>query len=212
MKRYFFPGLLTCLALAVAASSCGQRINTAITGLLSAYPETRVQDIYKSFCQDKLGPEHLIPNPDAARDYLVSELAGYSADVSSGAYAIPAQRFEPVGDQGNYIRVDLSVLLDSLITEEALLDAFVRSANAKQNMTPEQWTRKWRKVAAVIRHDFPNIPDCEEDLRQIEALMAEGNYIFHHSPAFENAYHPHYRIIARSIFENEIAPLLNPAP
>ena len=210
MKKYLILGLLTCLVLA-AASSCGQRIHTAISSQLSAYPESRVQDIYKNFCQDNLGPEHLIPNPGAARDYLVSELAAYRADVDGGAYAVPMQRFEPVGDRGNYIRVDLSVILDALVSEETLLDAFVRSVNAGQNMTPGQWIRKWRKVAAVIRHDFPDIPGCEEDLRQIDTLMAEGNYIFHHSQAYENAYHPHYRIIARRIFEDEIAPLLNPA-
>lgn len=30
---------------------------------LRMYPASRVQDIYKIFCQDNLGPGHLIPNP-----------------------------------------------------------------------------------------------------------------------------------------------------
>ncbi|MBQ1680510.1 MAG: hypothetical protein II068_05335, partial [Bacteroidales bacterium] len=37
-------------------------IASAIARQLQEYPESRVQDIYKSFCQDNLGPEHLIPN------------------------------------------------------------------------------------------------------------------------------------------------------
>ena len=39
----------------------------AISRQLQDYPESRVQDIYKSFCQDNLGPGHLIPNPESAR-------------------------------------------------------------------------------------------------------------------------------------------------
>ena len=88
------------------------------------------------------------------------------------------------------------------------LDAFVRSANAGQNMTPEQWTRKWKKVAAVIRSDFPDIPLAEDDLRRIDSYMAEGEYILHHSPEYGEAYHPHYRIIARDIFESDVKPCL----
>ncbi|MBR6423897.1 MAG: hypothetical protein IKS47_04375 [Bacteroidales bacterium] len=194
--------------LLLAAVSCGQPIRDAVTAQLRAYPESRVQDIYKSFCQDNLGPEHLIPNPEAARNYLRSELAAYRADVDSGRYPIPAQRFEPVGDQGHYVRVDLSVVLDSLVSEEVLLDAFVRSANAGQHMTTEEWSRKWQQVAAVLRRDFPDIPDEEKDLRQIDSLMAEGHFILHHSPAFSAAYHPHYRIIARPLFDAAISPAL----
>ncbi|MBP5612369.1 MAG: hypothetical protein J6X20_06585 [Bacteroidales bacterium] len=196
------------LFLMLTAVSCDRQVRSAISDQLAHYPESRVQDIYKSFCQDNLGPEHLIPSPDAARAYLQEELAAYRADVDSGKYAVPSGRYEPVGDQGRYIRVELSVILDSLVSEETLLDAFVRSANAGQNMTPAQWTRKWRKVAAVIRHDFPGIPDCAKDLQRIDSLMAEGLYILHHSPDFEAASHPHYRIIERHVFEQKIKPLL----
>ena len=203
MKR-----LILIIAMAVAAASCGQGIRDAIARQLAAFPESRVQDIYKSFCQDNLGPEHLIPDAEAAHNYLRSELAEYRADLDSGRYSIPAARFEPVGDKGNYIRVELSVILDSLISEDALLDAFVRSANAGQNMTPEQWTRKWKEVAAVIRCDFPDIPGAEDDLRRIDSYMAEGEYILHHSPEYGEAYHPHYRIIARDIFESDVKPFL----
>ena len=203
-----FPKGVFIVMMALAAVSCGQRIRGAVAGQLADYPESRVQDIYKSFCQDNLGPEHLIPNPEAAREYLLSELAAYRADLDSGRYAAPARRYEPVGDRGNYVRVELSAVLDTLVAQEALLDAFVRSANAGQNMTPAQWLRKWRRVAAVIRRDFQDIPDYQEDLQAIDSLTAEGDYIFHHSPAYEAAYHPHYRIIERHIFEEEIKPNL----
>lgn len=186
------------LALGILCG-CDAPIRQAVRAQLESFPESRAQDIYKSFCQDNLGPEHLIPNPDGARSYLMEELAEYRADLDSGRYAIPAQRYYPTGDRGNYVRVDLSVVLDSLVSAETLLDAFVRSANAGQQMSPEAWTAKWQQVARVLRRDFPEIPGLEADLVRIDSLMTAGSLILHHSPEFGAAYHPHYRIIARDI-------------
>ena len=186
------------------ASSQLDPVREAIRRQIAQYPETRVQDIYKNFCQDCLGPGHLIPNPDAARAYLMEELQTYREDLENGLYEIPAERYVPVGDVGNYVRVDLSVVLDSLVDADTLLDAFVRSANEGKTLTEDEWKTKWASVAKVIRRDFPALPDAESDLAAIDSLMAEGHYILHHSPIFEQTYHPHYRIVARDIFEKEL--------
>ena len=181
----------------------------AIACQLQDYPETRVQDIYKSFCQDNLGPGHLIPDPQSARNYLESELRTFKEDLDSARYDAPSIMYYPVGDQGNYVRVDLSVVLDGLVGEETYLDAFVRSANEGMRLTEEQWVAKWKEVEKVIRKDFPDIPGANEDLEMIDSYVQKGDLIMHHSEAFSNAYNPHYRIIARDIFEKEIKPLID---
>jgi len=181
----------------------------AIECQLQDYPETRVQDIYKSFCQDNLGPGHLIPDPQSARNYLESELRTFKEDLDSARYDAPSIMYYPVGDQGNYVRVDLSVVLDGLVGEETYLDAFVRSANEGKRLTEEQWVAKWREVEKVIKKDFPDIPDAVKDLEMIDSYVEKGDLIMHHSEAFSNAYNPHYRIIARDIFEKEIKPLID---
>lgn len=212
MKRIdkFMKKVLVFLAAAAVACGCAapDALKTAVAAQLEAYPASRVLDIYKSFCQDHLGPEHLIPDPESARAYMDSELGEYSADLAAGRYAKPAVRSVPCGDEGNYVRVDLSAVLDGLIPAGTLLDAFVRSANAGQNMTPDEWIAKWQEIKKVILKDFPDIPGAEEDLRELDSLMAEGHLIMHHSQSFSDAYHPHYRIIARKIFEDELAPML----
>lgn len=180
----------------------------AITRQLQDYPESRVQDIYKSFCQDNLGPEHLIPDPESARNYLKTELATFREDLDSLRYDAPERLYYPVGDQGNYVRVDLAVVLEGLVDEETLLDAFVRSANEGRKTTPEAWVAKWNGIAGIIRRDFRDIPGAEDDLRRLDSLIRGGNLIMHHSPAFGEAYHPHYRIIAKDIFESELKPLV----
>lgn len=198
---------LSCLLLLASCQGAGSR--EAISRQLEMYPESRVQDIYKSFCQDNLGPGHLIPNKEAARAYLTEELRRYREDLDSARYRKPQQRAVPAGDRGNYVRVDLSVVLDSLVSAEALLDAFVRSANEGKTATPEEWKAKWASVASVIRKYFPDIPDAARDLAAIDSLMAEGHFILHHSPAYNEAYHPHYRIVAKEIYDNPSSGLSN---
>lgn len=189
----------------VLLPSCRQDpTREAIEQQLKMYAETRVQDIYKSFCQDNLGPGHLIPHPDAAKAYLLEELRAYREDLESGRYDKPSPRYVPVGDAGNYIRVDLSVVLDGLVDEETLLDAFVRSANEGKTLSTKEWEEKWVAVAKVIRQNFPTLPEAEKELDAIDSLIAGGHYILHHSRIFNEAYHPHYRIVARDIFEKEL--------
>ena len=181
----------------------------AIRQQLQDYPESRVQDIYKSFCQDNLGPGHLVPDPQSARNYLESELRTFREDLDSARYDAPSIMYYPVGDNGNYVRVDLSVVLDGLVSEETYLDAFVRSANEGKRLTEEQWVAKWNEVEKVIRKHFPDIPDAQADLEMIDAYVEKGDLIMHHSETFGEAYNPHYRIIARDIFEKEIKPLID---
>jgi hypothetical protein len=173
---------------------------------LRDYPESRVLDIYKSFCQDNLGPGHMIPDARSAKNYLEYELQTFREDLDSARYDAPGIMYYPVGDKGNYVRVDLSVVLDGLVNEEAYLDAFVRSANEGKRLTEEQWVAKWKEIEKIIRKDFPNIPNSKEDLEMIGSHIDKGELILHHSETFSKAYNPHYRIIARDIFEKEIKP------
>jgi len=209
MKRIVL--LMATCALALAACQ-SDSIKSSIERQLKEYPESRVLDIYKCFCQDNLGPGHLIPSREAARAYLMSELSAYRQDLDSARYEMPALRYFAVGDKGNYVRVDLSIILDSLMAAEDYLDAFVRSANEGVHRSPEEWKRKWAAIAACIRTDFPDIPDAANDLAFIDSIMTGDDLIIHHSEAFGKACHPHYRIISKDIFEAEILPLISNGP
>lgn len=206
MKPFFhLLAIPVVLAFGLLVSACQtDPVREAISKQLECYPESRVQDIYKSFCQDNLGPGHLIPNPEQARAYLLSELKEYQEDLENGKYTKPQLRYVPVGDQGHYVRVDLSVVLDGLVDADTLLDSFVRSANEGKALSEEAWKQKWSGVADVIRRHFPDIPGEAEDLAAIDSLITAGHLILHHSEAFSKSYNPHYRIVDRQIFDNEI--------
>ncbi|MBO6028732.1 MAG: hypothetical protein J6P75_05945 [Bacteroidales bacterium] len=206
MRKLLLAVLLPLLAFTACRPS-GTELS--IRQQLIDFPESRAQDFYKSFCQDNLGPEHLIPDPTAAGQYLQEELRTYQEDLDSARYDAPERMYYPVGDEGNYVRVDLSVILDGLVGEEAFLDAFVRSANEGQKVPVEEWVTKWQGVAQILRKEHRGIPELEQDLGTLDSLMAEGHFIMRHSDAFRDAYHPHYRIIARDIFNTELKPLID---
>lgn len=190
--------------LSIVASCKSDFTREAIARQLELYPESRVQDIYKYFCQDNLGPGHMIANYEGAKYYMEAELQEYRQDLEAGLYERPAMRYMPVGDNGNYIRVDLSVVLDSIVDPDTLLNAFVRSANEGITLSEERWNDKWGEISDIIRRYYSDIPDASADLVIIDSLMAGGHFIFHHSKEYEDAYHPHYRIVSRDIFIDEI--------
>lgn len=173
-------------------------IRAAIERQLAAYPESTLQDVYKSFYQEHFGPEHMIADTASARQYLLNELS--EPDVASKVY------FEPVGSEGRYVRVHLSVVADGLVTAEQLLEAFIRSANSEQPPLPD-WETEWETVVSVIQKHHLKVNDFDAQLPALTEA-ARNRQAVHHSQAYREAYHPHYRILERGIFEREFRPLM----
>ena len=195
--------LLLILAIACSFNLFGQSIDTAavrsaIEMQLVTYPESTLQDIYKSFYQEHFGPGHIISDTASARRYLMRELSEMGKTQSP--------YFEPTGSQGDYVRVYLSAVADSLITAEQLLDAFVRSANSRQEPTVS-WLEKWEAIISIIQANKIELEGIETDLPLLTEA-AQNHQAVHHSRRFNEAYHPHYRIVERSIFESELKPTL----
>ena len=166
------------------------------------YPQLRLLDIYKSCFQDYMGAEHLVNDTASARVYLMEELTVLDGSDSVACY------YEPCGLNGNYYRVSLRAVKDGLLSAEALLDAFVRSANSFQRPSLDEWIAQWKDMLGELDLMKINLPHYEDDKQYIFSVLDQGRYAISHSPDYRNAYHPHYRIVAREIFEREILPLL----
>ena len=191
--------LLLILVLTCSFSLFGQSIDTvgvrsAIKRQLVTYPESTLQDIYKSFYQEHFGPGHIISDTASARHYLMRELSEMGKTQSP--------YFEPTGCQGDYVRVYLSAIADSLITAEQLLDAFVRSANLWQEPTVS-WMEKWEAIVSIIQANKFELEGFETDLPLLTEA-AQNNQAVHHSRRYNEAYHPHYRIVERGLFERAL--------
>ena len=179
-----------------------EAVGKAIDRQLQQYPKSRVKDLYKSFFQDKFGPGHLVADTTGAGAYLRRELSSYSLASTDG------EIFEPTGWEGNFVRVNLAVIKKNLVPYEVFLDVFFRSAQNISTPSLEEWREEWKAIEQIIRTKAPSLPDYEADLAEINANLAKGVYMGHHSQVYEETYAPHYRIIRTEIFEKEIKPLL----
>lgn len=173
-------------------------LRMAIERQLATYPESTLQDVYKAFYQEHFGPEHMITDTAAVRDYLNYELTTMGNERGSLYY-------EPIGLDGSYVRVYLKAISDGLITADELLQAFLDSAAARQEPAVE-WSAKWNAIVEVIDGIKPDFGSSErEDLQQASLK----NQAVHHSSQYNAAYHPHYRIVERSVFEMLLKPLMD---
>ena len=173
-------------------------VRLALEHQLGTYPASTLQDIYKAFYQEHFGAEHMIADTAAARNYLNYELA-HCDDQAITLY------YEPIGVNGDYVRVYLNAVKDGLITPEQLLWAFLDSAKPARH-TSLDWATKWETIVEVIDEIRPDLGDKEE--RELLRQASQQNQAVHHSTYYNAAYHPHYRIIHRDIFKQQLKPAL----
>lgn len=196
MKKLLVIGIAMMAMCFVACTEDreSQQIVEAVKTLVSQYPEATLQDVYKSFYQERFGPGHMIPNVENARNYLMSEME--QASENTGAY------YEPTGSEGKYIRVYLNAVADGKISAEQLLDAFVKSAN---NVEPrsDKWADQWANIVKVIEEKQLPVA-ANDELKQLLKTCSEQDEAVHHSEAYNQAYRPHYRIVERDIFEQQL--------
>jgi hypothetical protein len=195
------------MSIAISAQESGEDL-LSIEGLVNRqmqnYPKSRLLDIYKSCFQDYMGAEHLLSDRQRVKAYLDEEMNTTSLDDLMPWY------YEPCGIDSSYYRVSIKTIKEGFITEDQLLDAFIRSANSETRPSVESWSNRWHMIIGTIDRMKLDMPNYQEDKQLIDSVLSVGKYAISHSPDYREAYHPHYRIVERSIFEKEIKHLIEP--
>lgn len=194
MKKHLY--ILLTLVLLAGCRANENSIQGAIEREREHFPQRTMQDVYKSFYQNRFGAEHMITDTAAVHAYLLYEIEVAAADSVHNPF------YDFVGADGRYVRVYLTCVNNGKLTADQLFDAFIRSAVPAQQ-PDRSWADEWAEIEQVARTCY--VPYTEEEclfLRQ----AAQDNRAVHHSEAYRNAYHPHYRIVRRDIFDNELAP------
>ena len=198
MKRILF--LILTLLPCLLAEAQGTR--SFVRQQVETYPRLRLLDIYKSCFQDYMGAEHLVQDTAGAKAYLDEEMN------TTQLGELPSWYVEPCGEKGRHVRVSLRAVKENIITEDQLLDAFIRSANETKHPSVRSWRRRWHKIMGTIDRMNLQLPQYERDRQFIDSLLSTGHYAISHSLEYREAYHPHYRIVSRKIYERELKPLL----
>lgn len=116
--------------------------------------------------------------------------------------------YEPTGYEGNFYRVNLSLIKDGIVPYGVYFDAFIRSVNGIRPISIEEWEKEWGQINAVISEMDLRVDNYKQDSMEIDSLLRQGKYVMHHSKKYVDAYDPHYRIISKKIFEAELLPLI----
>ena len=196
-------GLLISIALIFSVAISAQDVEGFINRQMQTYPKSRLLDIYKSCFQDYMGAEHLVSDRQRVKAYLDEELNTTSLDDLMPWY------YEPCGIDSSYYRVSIRAIKESLVSEDLMLNAFIRSANSEKRPSVELWSERWHKIIGTIDQMKLDMPNYQEDKQFIDSVLSVGKYAISHSPDYREAYHPHYRIVERNIFEKEIKSLID---
>jgi hypothetical protein len=155
------------------------------------YPLMRVQDVYKMLYQGEFGIGHLLGDGRGARRYLLEEVA--TMDTTDRAEEL----LEPVSADGGMVRVNLRPFRRSGVAPDLLLQAMMATAAGAAGDTA-RFVATWR---SFVSSDASR-PFDREELRLWDARVSAGDIrVAHHSPAYETAYHPAYRVCRRDLIE-----------
>ncbi|MCC8095894.1 MAG: hypothetical protein LIP05_11390 [Tannerellaceae bacterium] len=117
-------------------------VRTAVERQITTYPKSTLKDLYKNFFQDKYGPGHIISDTTGAGNYLRREL---STMTSSDGELV-----EPTGWEGNFYRVNLSLIKEGRIPYDVFFDAFIRSVNGIEPPPVPVWKEEWENIEIII--------------------------------------------------------------
>lgn len=184
-----------------AQNTFADSIQQAVRKQIEAYPQTTLQDIYKNFFQDQLGPGHIIEDTSRAGLMLREELKQHHS--TSSIY------YEAIGYRNNFYRVNLSVVWNGIISYEQLFKAFVESAIPLYQTHIDHWKQQWQDIETIIQNMNLNIENYEADKNKINTILNQGNYMMRHSKTYNQLYDPHYRLIEKHIFEQQLLPIIN---
>lgn len=188
--------IFSIIAVSVLGQTRGDSIRLALEYQRQHYPASQYRDVYKNFMQDYFGPGHILNDTVAAGNYLRYELE------TSEKFDGPD--FEPTGFEGNFYRVNLRLIKEGTIQYDKFFEAFVESVQGIVPPDGETWMKIWSEIDNEIQSAGWYFENEEKDRTSLAEQFSQGNYIVHHSDAFNESNNFHYRIISRDIFNRDL--------
>ena len=142
----------------------------------------QIQDVYKLLHQAAMGSEHAISDPESARGWFSSELAG----IGDGP---PEPMIDPISADGGIVRIHLRPFIEAGHDPDLLLEAFIRTAGEYRGNV-RLLEGYWQTAVALDK--FPAIK--MDDF--IRTMKARNYSAVHHSTEYGKLYRPAYRVVA----------------
>ncbi len=174
----------------MALDHAPDRLARLVQTHLKRYPESELLDMYKLLHQGVFGPGHSIPDRKAAREWLDQEAGQQTPE--------PGLLIESVHPDDLIVRLHLRPYLAAKGSLPSLLEAYVKSGDTVKGAI-ETMAAWWAAFSALIASGGLITGRFEP---RTAALMgrtraAEHWPAMHHSPTFNRAYRPVYRVLTR---------------
>jgi hypothetical protein len=163
------------------------RFESILRTHLARYPSMQIQDVYKLVHQAVLGSEHAISSPEGARNWMARELSEMGEGPDEPV-------LDPISEDGQILRVHLRPFVAGSGDPDALLDAFIQTANKYHGDV--QTLKKYWNIATNVGY-FP--PTEMDDF--IQSMQVKKYPAVHHSPEYEWLYRPAYRVAWRKFVD-----------
>jgi hypothetical protein len=151
-------------------------------------PETRVADAYKWLFHATLGGEHAIRSEEGPRRWMDREWEEIGPPRPGEPDLVPLR------PDGAIVRINLRPYKAGGGDKEALLMRFIASARSFRGDRAD-FTAAWLALGELLRNGpigALNRPEWEE----LDQKAEEAGYpAVHHSPEYEAAYEPAYRVV-----------------
>jgi hypothetical protein len=195
--RLAVPAILLPVIIATAACTSQSAeeadLRKILTDQLARYPRMEVQDLYKFLHQAAMGSEHAVRDTAMARDWLRREIANLDS------VSVREPLMEPLSPDGQLVRVNLRPYLESGGKPEALLRAFVRTANEYPG-EPATLERYWLIAEAMCSEG--ELPFLRTEMESFFAARRDQGFpAVHHSEDYGQLYRPAYRVIQREFLQ-----------
>lgn len=162
-----------------------------------------LQDLYKSAFQDRFGPGHIVRDREACKRNIDEEIAEFDS--------LGGPDWQLTGIEGNYVRVNVRLLRDGRLDKDLFVDALMEGIRPLNPITQTEWKTIWEQVVPeLLNIDSDYRPlNYVQDSMAIAKMLAEGNYVMHHTMTFNKAYNFHYRLIRKDVFLKRIFPVIS---
>ncbi len=158
------------------------------------YPAMRPEDAVKLIYQNEFGPGHMIPDAQRALARLRQETAALSPDAQEALY-------EAIGN--GLCRLNLRACMARGLPEPEINRLFCETAQAVAG-DEKRFRKKLDELVRMAERDETPFLAAELDYYLI-LYREKGCPAVSHSPAFQAAYHPAYRVVLQKKLKDFLA-------
>ena len=168
-----------------------------------ADPDLRIEDAYKWLVHATRGGEHAVADGFAVRKWLENEWA------TLGPPQPDEPLWVPLTADGRIGRLNLRPYRAQGGAPEPLLAAFLASAESF-DASPARFRAAWKALGRALKQNPQGYLTYSDWRRLDREMRAQGYPALHHSPEYEQARHPAYRVLT-AMEARKLADML-PAP